>query len=265
MKVKMIVEYDCIGNLTEDENEELNGNYEINGIEENSENNFGVLSESNLNNLAKQIDFKTLDKKTEPAFGLGDALKTSMFIIDEFKNFTTDNYKFDILIDGKLNNELEQKTLDIEIPVTHIDKNAECKFNIKENKTANLNCKLNIEQYRTYSNFSFKVVDIDNDGSPIFLSRINEIYLFNEGNGAEKSINEDDNDHKTLIIVLSVIGGVIVIAAIVTGIVVYRIKKRRVNISEIDLKVKDKNLPNVNNDVVYDSSQRGIKKLDQLS
>ncbi|MBO6243530.1 MAG: hypothetical protein J6O41_03055 [Clostridia bacterium] len=260
-----IVEYDCIGNLTEDENEELNGNYEINGIEENSENNFGVLSESNLNNLAKQIDFKTLDKKTEPAFGLGDALKTSMFIIDEFKNFTTDNYKFDILIDGKLNNELEQKTLDIEIPVTHIDKNAECKFNIKENKTANLNCKLNIEQYRTYSNFSFKVVDIDNDGSPIFLSRINEIYLFNEGNGAEKSINEDDNDHKTLIIVLSVIGGVIVIAAIVTGIVVYRIKKRRVNISEIDLKVEDKNLQNVNNDVVYDSSQRGIKKLSQLS
>ena len=188
-----------------------------------------------------------------------------MFIIDEFKNFTTDNYKFDILIDGKLNNELEQKTLDIEIPVTQIDKNAECKFNIKENRTANLNCKLNIEQYRTYSNFSFKVVDIDNDGSPIFLSRINEIYLFNEGNGAEKSINEDDNDHKTLIIVLSVIGGVIVIAAIVTGIVVYRIKKRRVNISEIDLKVKDKNLPNVNNDVVYDSSQRGIKKLSQLS
>ena len=54
------VEYDCIGNLTEDENEELNEDYQVNSIEENSADNNGTLSESKLKNLAQNIDFISL-------------------------------------------------------------------------------------------------------------------------------------------------------------------------------------------------------------
>ena len=266
-----IVEYDCIGNLTEEENEELSEDYQINGIEENAADNNGVLSESNLNLVAKDIDFKTLDKKTEPSFGLRNVLKSSIFNIDEIKNYTSDDFNFDIYIDGKLTNDLEPKTLEVEIPVTKIDKKAECKFNIKENKAADLNCTLNIEQYKEYSNFSFKVVDIDYEGSPILLSRINEIFLFNEGEEREEPVKEEEKeeikekeenkekeekkDDKTLVIILSVVGSVIVIGGVVTFVVLFKLKKKIPR----SMITSEKNINFRNSDMPAESANRVMK------
>ena len=212
------VEYECIGNLTEDENEEMNVDYQVNGIEENSADNNGVLRESNLNNIANDIDFEKLEQISEPKFSLGDMMRTSIFNIS-INNYTSDNLIFDISIEGNLTNELEPKTIDASIPVTHLPEPAKCKFNIKENKKANLNCKLNIEQYKQYSTFSFKTVDIDNDGSHIYLSRLNEIYLLNK--------HEDSKDDNNLIkIIIPVIVGVVVIAGIVIAVIIHKRNKR---------------------------------------
>ena len=255
-----IVEYECIGNLTEDENEELKleEDYEINGIEENSANNYGALSESNLNNLAKSIDFKTLDKEY-PTFTIGDVLKLTIFNLDQLKNYTSDNYTFDVSLNGQLTNDLEPKSFKVGIPITHIDKQVDCTFNIQENKTANLKCKLNIEQYKQYKNFTFKVTDIENDGNPIYLSRLNEIYLFNEAKEESGDNNNNTNNNKILIIVLSIVGGILIIGGVISGIMIYKHKhKKNKNLKMVTQEENVMN--NVNNDVVYDSSKRGFKK-----
>ena len=212
------VEYDCIGNLTEEENEEykLEEEYDINSIEENSEDNNGILSESNLNNLAENTDFETLDKKETPSFTIDKIIKSSIFNINKLKNYTSDNYTFDISIDGKLTNELEPKSFNIGIPVTHMSDKADCVFNIKQNQTADLNCKLNIEQYKQYSTFSFKVIDIDDDGSPIYLSRINEIYLLNKAKEEENTKEKDNNKNIIVIVIIPVVFVIIIVAGVIT-------------------------------------------------
>ena len=242
------VEYDCIGNLTEDENEELNEDYQVNSIEENSADNNGTLSESNLNNLAQNIDFISLEKKEVPSFNLSNIIKSSIFNIDKIKNYTSDNYTFDISIDGKLTNELEPKILNIKIPMTQINKNAECKFNIKEKQAANLNCTVNVEEYKQYSNFSFKVIDIDDDGSPIYLSRINEIYLFNNAK------SEKEKDNKILMIIIPVVIGVIVVLGVLT-VVRFRLIEAK---SHKKIK-QENNVINLNSDANSVNTQRGLK------
>ena len=244
------VEYDCIGNLTEDENEELNEDYQVNSIEENSADNNGTLSESNLNNLAQNIDFISLEKKEVPSFTLSNIIKSSIFNIDKIKNYTSDNYTFDISIDGKLTNELEPKILDIEIPMTQINKNAECKFNIKEKQAANLNCTVNVEEYKQYSNFSFKVIDIDDDGSPIYLSRINEIYLFNKA----KSKKEKEKNNKILIVIIPIVIGVIIVLGV---LIVVRFRLRAIK-SHKETK-QEINAINLNIDAHSVNTQRGLK------
>ena len=173
---------------------------------------------SNLNNLAENTDFETLDKKETPSFTIDKIIKSSIFNINKLKNYTSDNYTFDISIDGKLTNELEPKTFNIGIPVTHMSDKADCVFNIKQNQTADLNCKLNIEQYKQYSQFSFKVIDIDDDGSPIYLSRINEIYLLNKAK-EEENTKEKDNNNKNIILI--VIIPVVFVIIIVAGVITY--------------------------------------------
>ena len=59
----------------------MNVDYQVNGIEENSADNNGVLRESNLNNIANDIDFEKLEQISEPKFSLGDMMRTSIFNI----------------------------------------------------------------------------------------------------------------------------------------------------------------------------------------
>ena len=72
-----VVEYDCIGNLTEYENEELmNSNSKLNSLEEDNSDNSGVLENSNFNDLAKETDIDNLETKEKPTYTLDKYFKS---------------------------------------------------------------------------------------------------------------------------------------------------------------------------------------------
>ena len=137
-------------------------------------------------------------------------------------------------MNGKLNKNLSEEILDIEIPLNQIpNKNIECKFNIKQNRKAILQCDFNLVNYKKdFKIFSLKSTEISNSkNNQIFLSKINEvkfIHLDNEETQNETEEEEDkDNDNKTTIIVVSVVVSVVVVAAgISVGIFLYRRYKK---------------------------------------
>ena len=105
---------------------------------------------------------------------------------------------------------------------------------IKENKEADLSCDINLEEYKDYNKFSFKVTEIGSNENPIYLSRINEITLISE-NKAKKNY--------TIIIIVCVIVGVIIISIII-GIIIFKMKKIKSNIID-DKKISQKYLKNI--------------------
>ena len=211
-----IVNYDCIGNSTSDNN--LN-DYVLNSIEEG--NNEGLLKNSNLEELASTFDLTNLKK--DSSFTLKNLLKIATFEMDEIKNQTSENYSFDISITGKLNREMEPTTFDTKIGLAEIDKKADCKFTIEQDKNANLQCQVNINEYKSYKTFSFKATDITNNDNSIYLSKIDEIVLFNNANDEDE---EEKKSNKKIIIIISVIVSVIVLATIIV-LIVYFCKKKK--------------------------------------
>ena len=208
-----IVNYDCIGNTTLEEN--LN-DYNLAGIEEGD--NDGLLKNSNLAELAQNSDLTDLENKQSSSFKLNDLVKVVTFEMDEIKNLTSDDYNFDINVNGKLNKELEPISINTKIELAQVDKKVDCKFNIEPSKKANLNCQVNIQDYKNYKQFSFKVTDIQTEDNSIYLSKIDEIVLFNNADE-----NEEKNN-KTTIIIISVVISVIVLAGIAVGIYFFRKK-----------------------------------------
>ena len=113
-------------------------------------------------------------------------------------------------------------TIDFNLSVAEIKgKYANCKFEIKENKNANLDCYLNIEDYKDYKNLSFKTATVDFEEKSIFLDSIHEIYLFN--NYSEK----DKNKNKILIIICSIFGPIILIGIVILIIILIKKKKKK--------------------------------------
>ena len=229
-----IADFDCIGDAEEEENDVLS-EYDLNGIEESNENNnTGVLENSDLNDLVEKTDLSSLEVKLKPSYRLNNYLETVTFSLDEIKNFTSENYYFNFTLNGKLNKNLSEEILDIEIPLNQIpNKNIECKFNIKQNRKAILQCDFNLVNYKKdFKIFSLKTTEISNSkNNQIFLSKINEvkfIHLDNEETQTETEEEEDkDNDNKTTIIVVSVVVSVVVVAAgISVGIFLYRRYKK---------------------------------------
>ena len=172
------VEYECIGDISEYENEEMNFTLnELVNLEENPNDNVKVLRNSNLNEVIKEKNIKKLLNKTSTTFTLKNFVDTSLFIFDEIKNQTSDNLIFNFSLNGKLNNELYPSKIYVDLSIAEIkDKYANCTFEIKENKEANLNCYLNIEDYKDYKTLSFKTTTIDYDEKSIFIDSIHEIF-----------------------------------------------------------------------------------------
>ena len=149
-----IVDYDCIGNLGENYNL---SEYKLKKIEESSSENEKLLGNSNLDELASETDLENIDKKSKTKYDLNSFFKLTTFSLDEIKSITSQDYHFDFTLKGKLNRELEVGTIDAQIPLSQIkDKKVECKFNIKENKEADLSCDINLEEYKDYNKFSLK-------------------------------------------------------------------------------------------------------------
>ena len=105
-----MVEYECIGNQTSDQ--DLT-NYKLADIEEGD--NPDSLKNSNLNELVAEIkaqcggDLGELEKKEESTFTYEDLLKIVVFKMSTpIDNFTANDFKFEIQIDGELNKDISQ-------------------------------------------------------------------------------------------------------------------------------------------------------------
>jgi len=222
-----IVDYDCIGNLKENYNL---SQYKLKKIEESSSDNEKLLGNNNLEDLVSETDLENIDKKSETKYDLKSFIKLTTFSLDEVKSITSPDYHFEFTLKGKLNRNLEAGTIDAQIPLSQIkDKKIECKFNIKENEEADLSCDINLEEYKDYNQFSFKVTEIGTNENPIYLSRINEITLIS-GNKMKKN-------YIIIIIICAIIGAIII--SIIIGIIIIKIKKEKTNI--IDNKKSSQN------------------------
>jgi len=227
-----MVEYHCIGNMTYSESSQLTiTGSDVIKMEEDLLKNSGKLMPSNLND----INFSFI-KEENPQFSLEKFLKTSTFVLDEMKDQTSKNYKFNFTLKGKLKGDYNKSNVDIEVPLVEVEKKAKCNLKIEDDKKGDLNCNINLEGYTNYNIFSFRSIDYEDEEGIIILSDINEIHLINEKeetgiNGVEKK------DNKMLYIIIGSAGGVAAIGIITTIIVLMKRKKKRDRIQ-----IQDSNL-----------------------
>ena len=220
-----MVEYECIGNLTEDENEELKS-YKLNTIEESKDENTNVLSNSNLQEVVNITDIDNLVNKNKSSVHISEIkFSTILFIIDKDQvyNQTSEDYKFNFTINGKIHPKLEPEEIKVDIPISEIEeKAANCIFNIKESQRADLSCNVNVEDYKEYKTLSFGQITLKNNCKEIFLSRIDEVKLINIQKENEEEIKEDKNDNKIIIIITIV---AIIVAFIIVVTISILVKK----------------------------------------
>ena len=238
-----IVEYDCIGNQTADQ--DLT-DYTLGNIEE--EGNDNSLKKTNLKELVTELkselgDLGELQKKQESIFTFEDLLKIVVFTMDtKIKNITADNYNFKFQINGQLNKDIattEPISLKRELELAEVDNNtkANCVFNLRLNKVANLSCNLNVENHKDIKTFSFKTSTIytDNKNNEIYLASFNDITLIN----SEKKESKDDNNNDKTIILIIIIASSVVGAALIALIIYCLIKRHKA--VESDNKTNKKN------------------------
>ena len=105
-----------------------------------------------------------------------------------------------------------------------------CNFEIEDDKKANLNCKLNIEQYKEQHLFTFKTTEINTDENDFYLARLDEILLLNDQEEEEEEKKkEDKKKNNTGIIIGCVFAGAVFIGGITTLIICLRMKFKKKN------------------------------------
>ena len=229
-----MAEFSCIVNGTEDDIDELSKS-KLSNIEEETNGNSGVLGNSNLNELVAETDIENLDKKDKPSYTLSNFLKTVTFAInnESLHEQNSSDYKFDFTLNGKLNKELSPSSFEAKLAFAEIqDTKADCKFNIKEDKKADLRCKADLRKYKNeFDCFSFKVTEIGPSDNPIYLAKINEVLLM---------IQEKKKKNYTVLIVCLVIAAIVLIGVAI-GLTIYCFKRKKkaqqtANASEYDSK-----------------------------
>ena len=169
---------------------------------------------------------KLLILQTKPEVHISEIkFSTIVFTIDEGQayNQTSEDFKFNFTINGKINQELAPEEINVEVPISEIeDKAANCTFNIKELKKADLSCNVNVEDYKEYKILSFGQIALkNNEKKEIFLSRIDEVKLINEQKEIKEEKKEDKNN--TMIIIITVVA--IIAAFIIVITITLLIKK----------------------------------------
>jgi hypothetical protein len=214
-----IIDYECVSNYT-DKNNDLN-NFELNSIE--PADNDGLLKKGG-GNLNKILEQKTLEdlKKEEPTFTIEELMKYATFEMDEIKNQLAKNYIFDFKIEGKLNKEIAKGNINTELELNEIEDKLNCNFAIEDNQKANLNCKLDISDYKNQKIFSFKTSEINDENNNIYIAKLDEVLLIND-------IKEQtDKKNYLWLIIGCVIGGAILFGCGI-GLTIYLIKRKKKN------------------------------------
>ena len=245
-----VVDFDCIGDTEEEEDL---SEYDLNGIEESKDTNTSIFEESNLNDLVQTTDLSSLALKTKPSFDLKSFIGLAIFSPDEVNNITSEDYHFNLKLNGKLNQDLQEQSLNVQIPLNQIkDKKVGCTFNIKTDRNADLSCDLNLEEYKVnnYTQFSLKVTEIkDSSDTPIYLSRINEaklIHEIEETNEVEsKEEDDDDNNKKKVGLIVGVVIGSVAFVVIVAFIVREILHRKNKGQKIQENNDKSENIPNI--------------------
>ena len=232
-----MVDFDCIGDTEEGDDF---SDYDLNSIKESPENNKGVFENSNLDELAEETDLKNLQFKLKSSYELKDFVKLTTFVLDTVPTFTSKDYHFVFTLNGNLTRNLSKMSFDAKLSVSQIkNKSVICKFNVKEEKQADLNCDVDFEEYKNeYSEFSFKVTTIDHNDESIFLTRINEVRL----------VHEEKKNYTAIIIIVVVI--VVAAAGIISGVIIYKKKKKIIP--------NEENNQNNNNDINNQNNNNDI-------
>ena len=165
--------------------------------------------------MTSNVNCEEMKNKTLPLYSIKDLENTYSFKMEDIINQKSENYIFDINLNGKLNKELPKNTIDAKLELKGItDRKADCQFNIEENKNANLNCKINLEGHEDIKEFSFKKLEIDNGNTSIYLNHLDEIKLIHEINKNEEKSKKKDY----LKIILIIVAIILVSASIVVFI-----------------------------------------------
>ena len=242
-----LVEYECIGNLTKYENDEYNLSSEnLVNIEEDKDKNSQVIKNSNLNEVVKENNIQNLINKKTSIFTLSNLINIILFTFTEIKNQTSNNLTFNFTLNGKLNYQLNPQIINFKLPLVEInEKYADCSFEIKESKNADLNCYLNIEEFKNHKTLSFKSITIDTKDYHIYLDSIYDIFLINNYEKVD-NINVDNKkkSNKLIIIICLIVVNIIIIGIIITFII---LKKKKKKIKKIIYDTVDNTIENKEN------------------
>ena len=151
-------------------------------------------------------------------------MKIITFEMLKVENHTSSNSIFEFKIDGKLNKNINPISIKTLLELTEVKEKADCEFNVEDSNNANLNCKVNLEQYKNIKNFSFKTSEILTDNNHIYLSKLNEVILINTSEEEEEKEKKEEKKNYTVIIILNIIIGIILIS--IVELFIYFIKKR---------------------------------------
>ena len=165
-------------------------------------------------------------EREEPKFTIVELLKYVTFEMNKIQNITAKNYIFDFKIDGKINREVPNKSIDTELELNEIEDKATCNFKVEEDKNATLSCIIDINKYKDQEIFSFKTAEIKTDENDFYLAKIDEVLLINKKEEGKKK-------NYTILISICVSAGVVVITAIIIiTIVIIRKYKKKNQVSE---------------------------------
>lgn len=213
-----IVDYECVSNSFQ---VNLN-NYKLEKIEEGK--NEGILQKSNINELTIGKN-KDNFMKINSAYKIIDFMKILNFEIKKIQNQTSKDYIFDFILEGKLNKDAIKYPIKGKLELNEIHDKIDCDVT-KEN----LHCKLDVNNYKYISSFSFKTYKLEGSYS-IYLSNLEKIWLLNRNNheNSEKKSN-------VKLIILFGSGGLIAIG-IVISICIYISKRPNSNYHSIKSKI----------------------------
>ena len=220
---EQLVEYTCTGNNSDNINLT---DYKLILIEDGDNQNF--LMDSNLKDLSNEYKEKygNLENINSYSSFTLDSLRKVTFIVSEEKEFQAENYKFNFIIEGVLNNALINKepfycTLDL----NEVNAKVYCEFSSELNLNAYLTCDFNAENYKYIKTFSFKTYQISDEDNDIFLSDLYKITLINTENNNEMLIK---TSYSIALVIGCVIGGAIFIGIIMLCLICL-IRRRRKN------------------------------------
>ena len=267
-----IVDYECIGNSTEEENLE---DYELYNIED-EEDNSGLLKSTNLADIVSQTNLKELENKKYSNFTLSDLVKIVTFTMDEMKDIVFYEYNFEFEVNGTINKEKNPVIINDSLELYEVEEKADCNFIIEENQTAYLKCKINLENYTNVKNFSFRTYQIKDEENEIYLANINKMNLIYGGNVYDENTGTDEENFEEsknntrvqrekekknyIVLIICIVVGVPLLIGI-SFLIYYLIKKNK---SQEKNDYVSKTITNTNNNISNSNYTENNKTTDDL-